>query len=154
MEWHGIVGYNLDMAKINLNVAGLDLEIEAEPEECAAILLSLAGAETAGSSLKTSRMAVAPGSNLAVGSNPRVRGRTYGGRANRRQLVLDTLEILALEGNVTPSLDEIKRCFSSHYPNERLRHLDQVVRDLANKTGLVERREWGKFQLVEKGSGE
>ena len=73
--------------------------------------------------------------------------RPYRGKPNRRKLVLETMRHLKENGNPTPGLEEIKTTFAALYPDEDIRHLDQVVRDLANKTGLVERHQWGTFKL-------
>ncbi len=46
-----------------------------------------------------------------------------------------------------PSLDDIREKHAELYPEENTTNLDQVVRDLANKTDLVERCERGTFRL-------
>lgn len=70
-------------------------------------------------------------------------------RVNRRKLVLETLRALKQSGNDTPSLSQIHKRFQRLFPGENTENLDQVVRDIANKTNKLERLERGTFRLVE-----
>ena len=74
--------------------------------------------------------------------------RTYRGRINRRHMVLEALRSLAAEGQRAPRLDDIRTRFAELYPEEQRRNLDQVVRDLVNKTGHLSRSERGTYHLV------
>ena len=111
------------------------LEIECEPDECARLLHALgAGTEPV---LTVSR------ARPSTGNAP---------RKNRRGMVLATLYKLRDEGRDSPTLDDIRDRFHRLFPDEKMTHLDQVVRDLANKTDHLERLEWGTFKLAEKNS--
>lgn len=73
--------------------------------------------------------------------------RTDAGHSNRRGMMLRVFETLAKEGSNHPSLRELKTRFTQMFPNEDTHNLDQVVRDLANKTPFVERKGRGCFAL-------
>ncbi len=70
-------------------------------------------------------------------------------RTNRRKQVLETIQDLKQEGVEAPSLGQIKHRFAKLFPEESLENLDQVVRDMANKTSKLERLERGTFKLTE-----
>lgn len=116
--------------------AGQRIEIEDEPAACATFVAQLEALAASG----RGQTASAP--------EPEAETRPYRGRTNRRHLVLEILRELADEGQLTPTLDQIKHRFLRRHPHEPVEHLDQVVRDLANKTDLVSRHEWGTFKLV------
>ncbi len=73
--------------------------------------------------------------------------RTYRGKPNRRHMVLEAFRALAAAGNTTPGIEEIRAQFATLFPDESIRNLGQVVRDMVNKTDLIERLEWGTFRL-------
>jgi len=116
--------------------AGHRIEIEDEPAACAAFVTQLEA------------LAAGERDQHAGSPEPEAETRPYRGRTNRRHLVLEILRELAQEGQLTPSLEQIKHRFLQRHPHEPVEHLDQVVRDLANKTDLVSRHEWGTFKLV------
>lgn len=70
-------------------------------------------------------------------------------RTNRRKRVLETIQDLRSAGVETPSLGQIKHRFAQLFPEEGLDNLDQVVRDIANKTSKLERLERGTFKLTD-----
>ena len=75
--------------------------------------------------------------------------RTYAGRTNRRFLILESMRFLRQQGQETPTLNEITDTFATLFPDVDRTNLEQVVRDLANKTAKVERMRWGVFRLTE-----
>ena len=131
------------------------MKIDAGPEECARLLLLL-GERLEGP-------LVASGESMREGARDRPvdagvpaakkaarSARPYRGRTNRRQMVLDAMGALAEEGRDAPALGEIAARVKALYPMENTQNLDQVVRDLANKTDLVIRGERGMFKLSNK----
>ncbi len=74
-------------------------------------------------------------------------GRLYGGKRNRRDMILEVFEALHEEGQPLVSLADLRNKFQSLYPQEDQNHLDQVIRDLSNKTDLVVREGRGLFRL-------
>lgn len=125
-----------------------EFEIECEVEECAQLLTLLGG--------KSKQAIPNPLSLLNKAKEPAVerregeriiRNRSYRGKVNRRDMVLNAFRELRQDGRIMPHLEDIKAKYASLYPDEDLTNLDQVVRDLANKTEKIERCERGSFRL-------
>lgn len=127
------------------------VEVECEPREAALILRELAAEWGDGLDGQGPRPSPSRAGPLSAGpiASSAAGGRGYRGRVNRRDLVLKAFRELRGEENHRPSLSEIKARFQSLFPTESLDNLDQVVRDLANKTDMVERCERGTFRLRE-----
>ncbi len=131
------------------------IEIEDDPEACAAFLAAferhrlLPGKLERKEPAETAQRISQDPPRISQDSprNSQDSPRTYGGKPNRRHMVLSALQKLASIGNKTPTLDDIRTCYSELFPMEPVKHLDQVVRDLTNKTDWVERLEWGTFRL-------
>ncbi len=121
-----------------------DVEIECEVEECARLLKLLGGSSPEPVAQAFSRKTVT--NTTRASSDMSIGKRQYRGR-NRRQMVLNTFRQLRSAGRIMPSLDDIREKYAELYPEENTTNLDQVVRDLANKTDLVERCERGTFRL-------
>ncbi len=68
-------------------------------------------------------------------------------KTSKRQRVLKSMEHLARKGILEPGIAQILKIYSETYPGEDRNHIDQVLRDLANKTDLVTRTRWGRFRL-------
>jgi len=121
------------------------VEIEDDPETCAEFLVAFEKLRQSEPEpeQKPEQSKVAVTARRSGDDSPR----TYGGKPNRRHMVLSAMQKLLTEGNETPVLDDIRSCYSSLFPQEPVKHLGQVVRDLSNKTHLVERLEYGKFRL-------
>ncbi len=130
---------------------GVRAVVECEPGEGAVLLADLArrlsGASSGGDagpssprpswvSAAASRTSHAPESS-------------HGAKTKRRTMVLDVFHHLRSRGVHTPNLGEIRECFQLLFPGEDLKNLDQVVRDLANKTDQVESGKRGEYQLTE-----
>lgn len=75
--------------------------------------------------------------------------RRYGGRTNRRFLILECLRELRERGVAEPTMPQITETFERRYPEVNRDNLEQVVRDLVNKTDKVTRLRWGVFQLTD-----
>ncbi len=75
--------------------------------------------------------------------------RRYGGRTNRRFLILECLRVLRERGVAEPTMPQITETFETRYPEVNRDNLEQVVRDLVNKTDKVTRLRWGVFQLTD-----
>lgn len=75
--------------------------------------------------------------------------RRYGGRTNRRFLILECLRELRERGVAEPTMPQITETFATRYPEVDRDNLEQVVRDLVNKTDKVTRLRWGVFQLTD-----
>ena len=151
------------MVKITLKYPNLpELTIDSNVSECVQILRALSlektapplHAETRSVPVDQPRVA-APGPVAATPAGPaasrdRDHGETrlYGGKRNRRDMILEVFRDLHDEGRETLGLDLIRTRFEDKFPEEDQQHLDQVIRDLANKTGLVTREGRGRFRLV------
>lgn len=70
----------------------------------------------------------------------------------RRQQVLRALAVLRERGNPTPRIADIVQAATELFPGANPKNLDQVVRDLANRTDTVRRLEWGRFCLSDETS--
>ena len=121
------------------------VEVEDSPAQCAEFIAVLERSteffKPARSQHKTSR------SRAKRPERPQD-ARPYAGRTNRRRLILDTMRSLAEQGNTSPSLAEIKERFLQLFPEHSTDHLDQVVRDLVNKTDQLIRSRRGEFTLA------
>lgn len=144
--------------------------VEDEPEACAAFVRALLGGvpasrtaasraeRTGGPSLERrppeppDRAEPSPARRQRASTPDSVR--SYRGRTNRRHLVLEVVRSLFSEGVHEPSLDEIRDHFARLYPDESQRNLDQVVRDLVNKTAYLERLENSRFRLTDRDRGD
>lgn len=123
------------------SVSGEDQAVQAEtnaPNTGAA----LAGAALAGAA---SRQAPASSAEAVI----QERARMYGGEPNRREKVLYCLEQLWRAGQTEPDLATIRGAFMRYFPNDSVTHLDQVIRDLANKTAYVHSPRRGRYVLRE-----
>ncbi len=126
----------------------LSASVDDSPENCARLLLELGTAlestnskrELFPSPEERSEKDAIAGSTEADEWVP---------RTNRRKMVLETIQELRSAGSETPSLGQIKHRFAQLFPEESLENLDQVVRDIANKTSKLERLERGTFKLTE-----
>lgn len=129
------------------------IELEGSPQECASFLGALSQnlpgseppvsekEESARSSLNIQKADIPTfGKKEVAPTSPQ----------NRRQMVLDVLGELANRGQQQPSLKTILDCCEKLYPSAEMKNLDQVVRDLANKTDLVESPQRGRYQLKPK----
>ncbi len=119
----------LEIMKIRLVGAGSWVcELEASVQECADLLRCL-------------DQGISPG--LGPASQ----------RHSRREMVLHALQELSQQGKKQATLDEITQRVLLNHPTSERRNLDQVVRDLANKTQLVTRTDWGSFCLSDQVEG-
>ena len=84
------------------------------------------------------------GARSASGRPDRVGDR---GEQSRRGRVLQVFRELSEAGVVEPSLREIKSFYLRLFPDDTVHHLDQVVRDLVNKTGRIQRTSRGCYKL-------
>ena len=128
------------------------MEIEDTPEACALFVARLGQAKSGARPLVQMRGKATKHTRGAPKTGVTKRSqdssvRTYGGKPNRRHMVLETFRALAAAGNTTPHMEEIRAQYAAKYPEEPLQGLDQVVRDMVNKTNLVERLAAGTFQL-------
>ena len=57
------------------------------------------------------------------------------------------------QGIVAPKIAEIVDMATNLFPQSDPKNLDQVVRDLANRTDTVQRLQWGCFGLADKAVG-
>lgn len=67
---------------------------------------------------------------------------------NRRQMVLTVMEHLQEGADDCFRIRDIVSECQKRFPDADTKHLDQVIRDLANKTNLVESPSRGMFRLV------
>jgi len=131
--------YNGRMLSLELNHSELGIiKIQGGAEETAAFLKILFGSEFQTDTINQ------PASPAHQTSNS-----IHHKRSSKRQCVLDSLQGLHNEGLSEPSIDQITHYFKTHFPEQDASHLDQVLRDLVNKTDLVRRPKWGCFQLVQ-----
>lgn len=139
---------------------GLVVDIEDTPDQCAQLLADLGlradtnqpvtiteEPSTEGSPCQEPALPFATRNAGGADVKPKT-SRTYGGRSNRRALILDTLRNLRQSGIEEPDLNQIKTRFRVLFPDEPIENLEQVVRDLANKTSLLERLGRGTFRLA------
>ena len=143
----------------------MEVEVEGDPAECCALLLRLGEVDSGSPDAPAAARAEPgtpppgtptpgtpppgtppPGAPTPGAPTPRD-GRLYRGKLNRRQMVIRVFEELERRGRERARLEEIKTCFSEMFPEENTQNLTQVVRDLANKTEIIERCEWGTFRL-------
>lgn len=121
---------------------GLTATVEDSIENCASLLCAL------GEPRPMSNQDPNPDDGLAS-TGPSSSEDVWVPRSNRRKQVLETIQELKQEGVEAPSLGQIKHRFARLFPEESLDNLDQVVRDMANKTSKLERLERGTFKLTE-----
>lgn len=69
--------------------------------------------------------------------------------SSRRTRVLKVIHRLHQEDQERVTLKAIVEAYQRMFPSEPVQHLDQVVRDLANKTDLLEHVGRGAFRLVD-----
>lgn len=120
-------------------------QVEDAPQDCAVLLHHL----------EQQRNNVKPG-KVAESSPRPVRKRAVAARrssvstqrSNRRQKVLDAFKQLSEQGVHEPQLDQIITAYASANPEDSIVNLDQVIRDLANKTDLLERCSRRTFRLA------
>ena len=117
------------------------MEIDGDPTECAQFVIAL----------ESMRKPEPPTKATGTQVKDERQKRTYGGKPNRRHMILNTLAELHKMGQFQPKLEEICHHFQELFPEQSTENLDQVVRDLANKTDLVNRCDWGTFELSGKG---
>ena len=147
------------MVKITLNYPNLPvLTIDSSVEECVQLLRALArdGSPPARRfpvvdtpSPAPAPAAETPRPDVTGANDPHGHARLYGGKRNRRDIILEIFHLLHEEGLETVSLDQIRQRYQESYPEEDQQHLDQVIRDLANKTDLVAREGRGRFRLAQ-----
>lgn len=108
--------------------------VEGEPAELASLLLSLGHGE----SHRETGPSMPPHPQVPLVSN-------------RRDRVISAMGALKQTGKIILRLDAIRDKVGAMFPGEDLQHIDQVVRDLVNKTDLVERCDRGTFRLTDSG---
>jgi len=125
-----------------------DVTVEDSPEACAALLRAMerGGPEPTVSRPRRQR-APNPRPETADRADRQTDVRAYRGRPSRRHRVLEVFRALAGAGEQRVSLDLIRTRFAELFPEESQENLDQVVRDLVNKTGKVTRNTDGSFSL-------
>jgi hypothetical protein len=69
--------------------------------------------------------------------------------SSRRGQVLEVMKALWRQGKTECSLVEIQKVFQQQFPQTDQTHLDQVIRDLANKTSELVRVKRGYFSLAQ-----
>ena len=102
------------------HTTGWVCEVDGDVTQCAQLLHALAGDPPAAKSL------------------------------TRRERVLEVIRELSGPDHTALALEQILAEVMRRFPDTERRYLDQVVRDLANKTDLVTRTDWGTFSLSEK----
>jgi hypothetical protein len=113
--------------------------VEGDSHDMASLLLRLGGRITGGDVLLSSPL---PHPSRGIAAS-RV--------TNRRDRVIVAMGTLKESGKTILRLDAIRHQVGELFPGEEDQHLDQVVRDLANKTDLVERCDRGTFRLTDTG---
>jgi hypothetical protein len=73
--------------------------------------------------------------------------RPYKGKANRRHRVLEIFQDFMEKGQSELSIPEITAAFQQRFPEEDSENLDQVVRDMMNKSKQVVRVRRGYYSL-------
>ena len=129
------------------------IEIEDTPEACVQFVASLAAAGLGPTGIKQA----AGKSSAPAPVRERTRRptrhdqdgdvRTYRGKPNRRHMVLEVFRALAASGKDKPAMEDIRIQYAAQFPEEAVHGLDQVIRDMVNKTNLIERLAQGLFQL-------
>jgi len=110
-------------------------ELEGEPEELARLLSALSrGRELPG------REPPSPPVRPAKGAP---------GVATTREAVLATMAYLGERGRLVAPISEIRSTFTHLFPQRSSRLVDQILRDLVNKTGQLTRVGRGNFRLVD-----
>ena len=107
---------------------GLEAQAEGSPSELAELLTQL----NAGSSRNSAHPAQRPQTILP---------------SNNRQAVLKTMEFLQNQGRSVAHIAEIKVAFRQLFPQSSSRLIDQILRDLVNKTGQLRRVGRGLFEI-------
>lgn len=130
---------------------GLNLEIEGDPQEVGA-LLNLLRNQGLGQA-KTQQPAKpepSPKQRRLFRPEPtHYQTAQTTAPQNRRQMVLNAFKRLRQNGVLMPRIQEIVAEVSSQNPGATLKYLDQVIRDLANKTTLVSSPQRGRYCLTE-----
>jgi hypothetical protein len=125
--------------KMKLMLSGSwQCELEGEAEELARLLLAL-------SKPGESFLRVDDGSTQARAVRP-VR---VGGANTTREAVLATMAYLGERGRAVAHISEIRSAFTHLFPQRSSRLVDQILRDLVNKTGQLNRVGRGYFRLPE-----
>jgi len=114
--------------------------LQGTPCELSEFLLSFTGKLVDNSQLQLNLS-----SNKTTISDPR----TPIKKPTKRQSVLNTMKVLRNMGVFAPKTAQILEIYKQTYPDMDSSNIDQVLRDLANKTELVQRAEWGSFTLKE-----
>jgi len=131
-----------------------EIVVDGDPESCARFVKALGEGCGAPTAEKTAEKP-APRVPSRRAASQRARSkrqdgvRQYRGRPNRRHTVLEAIRALTADGVAAPDLDQIRDRYARLFPEESQRHLDQVVRDLVNKTGHLQRTAEGSFRLSE-----
>lgn len=138
-----VAGYHSLVMKIQIGFSHLPtIIIDCNPEECARLLGLL------GRGISPEMTNVASQIHEPVETSPEVVQPHWG---QRRHMVLQVFFNLYKNGKVMIQLGQIEEIFVQLFPGEDTQNLDQVVRDLANKTNLLERCERGTFRLTDAG---
>ena len=116
--------------------------IDCTPDECSQLLLQLGQG-------KSVHRALVPQETLHSPPTPSLA--PVPKAKKRREKVLDVFFEFYQNGKVMVSLSQLEQNFKENFPEESTQNLDQVVRDLANKTNLIERCERGTFRLTDFG---
>ena len=123
------------------------VELHGSPVDCAIFLNALKGKTLDDSTMNAiseaeSNVVVTHGQASSATKPPAT-------PTNRRQRVLMVMRDLQGPGGSPIALGQIVDRYQQTYPEEDVRHLDQVVRDLANKTGMVESPKRGCYRLTD-----
>lgn len=131
------------------------LRIEGQPEEIARLLHALKQERRLEKPLlaedKTRGRAESP--KIAVRANktrqdsPAATVGSAKAPANRREMVLEAMAALRDAGEHSPKIKTIIDYCQKHFAGVSVKNLDQVIRDLAHKTSLVESPSRGQYQL-------
>jgi len=138
----------------------LDISLQGEPDEFAALLASLMGRASAearpvAQPPRESTLSPEARAAMAMAQSLRRRGqsrpepaRAYRGRASRRERVLAAMARLLQDGLSEQRLADIQRQYETMFPEAPTDNLAQVVRDLANKTDKVTSVRRGVFAFA------
>ena len=117
--------------KLKIHLEQIDCEIEATPSEAADFLLALKSGQGA--------EIIPPVKKALI---PAVEPRSH------RQEVLETMRFLKRQGRNVAHISEIQVVYRQMFPKQSTQ-IDQILRDLVNKTGQLRRVGRGMFAIQE-----
>lgn len=136
--------------KMSLRFVGLPpVEIEADADECADFMLKLGQKTGLDRQIPPERPHPPKSESAPLSPEPTPKPSILPrSKPSRRDMIYQAMQHLHQEGCHEADLQTITAKFQELNPDEETKNLDQVVRDMANKTDLLDRADRGTFKLA------